>query len=181
MVDFIDDYKNNYGIETICRVLPIAQSTYYRAKDLRKNPHKRSLRSQHADFYISETRRIWQDSKCRYGARKVWQQMKADSIHVARCMVERLMKQHRLQGIWRGRGKITTHSRYDQKRADDLVNLNFNAHRPNQLWVADFTYIKTTSGWVYTAFIIDVFASAIVGWKVSNRMNTDMVMASDNR
>ena len=91
------------------------------------------------------------------------------------------MKQHGLQGIWRGKGKITINSRDDQKRADELVNRNFNAPCPNQLWVADFTYIKTTSGWVYTAFIIDVFAHAIVGWKVSNRMNTDMVMAALNQ
>ena len=91
------------------------------------------------------------------------------------------MRQHGMQGVWRGKGKITTKSRDGQKRADDLVNRNFNAHRPNQLWVADFTYIKTLSGWVYTAFIIDVFARAIVGWKVSDRMNTDMVMAALNQ
>ena len=91
------------------------------------------------------------------------------------------MKQYGLQGVWRGKGKITTNSRNDQQRADDLVNRNFNAYRPKQLWVADFTYIKTTSGWVYTAFIIDVFARAIVGWKVSNRMNTDMVIAALNQ
>lgn len=119
MVDFIDDHKKNYGIEPICRVLPIAPSTYYRAQDLSDNPHKRSLRSQHDDFYISEIRRIWQDSKCRYGARKVWQQMKAEGLKVARCTVERLMKQHGLQGVWRGKGKITTNSRDDQERADD--------------------------------------------------------------
>ena len=107
--------------------------------------------------------------------------MKADGVKVARCTIERLMKQHGLQGVWRGKGKFTTNSRDDQLRADDLVNRNFNAHRPNQLWVAYFTYIKTMSGWVYTAFIIDVFARAIVGWKVSNRMNTDMVMAALNQ
>ena len=107
--------------------------------------------------------------------------MKADGLKVARCTVERLMSQHGLQDIWRGKGKITTHSCDDQKRADDLVNRNFSAQRPNQLWVADFTYIKTLSGWVYTAFIIDVFARAIVDWKVSNRMNTDMVMAALNQ
>ena len=181
MVQFIDDYRGSYGVELICRVLPIAPSTYYRAKDLECCPKKRSLRSQHDDYYLSEIKRIWQDSKCCYGARKVWQQMKADGLKVARCTVERLMSQHGLQGVWRGKGKITTNSRDAQKRADDLVNRNFNAHRPNQLWVADFTYIKTTSGWVYTAFIIDVFARAIVGWKVSKRMNTDMVMAALNQ
>ena len=181
MIQFIDDNKHLYGVELICRVLPIAPSTYHRKKYLANNPEKRSLRSQHDDYYISEIKHIWQDSKCRYGVRKVWQQMKADGIHVARYTVERLMKQYGMQGIWRGKGKITTNSRNDQKRADDLVNRNFNAHRPNQLWVADFTYIKTTSGWVYTAFIIDVFARAIVGWKVSNRMNTDMVMVALNQ
>ncbi|MGP5686898.1 IS3 family transposase [Psychrobacter glacincola] len=181
MIQFIDDNKHHYGVELICRVLPIAPSTYHRERYLANNPKKRSLRSQHDDYYISEIKRIWQDSKCRYGARKVWQQMKSDGLQVARCTVERLMKQYDLQGVWRGKGKITTNSRDDQKRADDLVNRNFNAHRPNQLWVADFTYIKTTSGWVYTAFIIDVFARAIVGWKVSNRMNTDMVMAALNQ
>ena len=91
------------------------------------------------------------------------------------------MRQHAMQGIWQGRGKITTKSRDDQKRADDLVNRNFSAHRPKQLWVADFTNIKTISVWGYTAFIIDVFARAIVGWKVSNHMNTDMVMAALNQ
>ena len=181
MISCIDDNKQFYGIEPICRVLPIAPTTYYCAKDLSANPHKRSLRRQHADYYISEIKHVWQDSKCRYGVCKVWQQMKADGLKVARCTVERLMSQHGLQGVWRGKGKITTNSRDDQKRTDDLVNRNFNAHRPNQLWVADFTYIKTTSGWVYTAFIIDVFARAIVGWKVSNRMNTDMVMAALNQ
>ena len=181
MIKFIDENKSEYGTQAICRVLPIAPSTYYRAKDLESCPDKRSLRSQHDDFYISEIRRIWQDSKCRYGTRKVWQQMNADGIHVARCTVERLMKHHSMQGVWRGKGKIITNSRDDQKRADDLVNRNFSARHPNQLWVADFTYIKTTSGWVYTAFIIDLFARAIVGWKVSNRMNTDMVMAALNQ
>ena len=107
--------------------------------------------------------------------------MKADGLKVARCTIERLMGQYGLQGVWCGKGKINTNSRDDQKRADDLVNRNFNARRPNQLWVTDFTYIKTLSGWVYNTFIIDVFARAIVGWKVSNRMNTDMVMAALNQ
>ena len=181
MVDFIDDHKNNYWIEPLCRVLPIAPSTYYRVKDLSDNPEKRSRRQWHDDFYISGIRRIWLDSKGRYGVRKVWQQMQAEGIKVARCTVERLMRQHDLQGVCRGKSKITTNSRDDQKRADDLVNRNFSARRPNQLWVADFTYIKTISGWVYTAFIIDVFARAIVGWKVSNGMNTDMVIAALNQ
>ena len=133
MVEFIDDNKDQYGTQAICRVLPIAPSTYHRAKDLECCPEKCSLRSQHDDDYLSEIKRIWQVRKCRYGARKVWKQMKADGLKVARCTVERLMNQHGMQGIWRGKGKITTNSRDDQKRADDLVNRNFNAHRPNQL------------------------------------------------
>ena len=120
MVRFIDAYKYQYRIESICRVLPIAPSTYYRAKDLEDCPEKRSLRQQHDDYYISEIKRIWKNSKCRYGARKVWQQMKADGLKVARCTVERLMKQYGMQDIWRGKGKITTNSRDDQKRVDDL-------------------------------------------------------------
>ena len=140
MIQFIEDNKHLYGVELICRVLPIAPSTYYRAKDLEDNPEKRSQRSQYDDFYLSKIKRIWQDSKCRYGARKVWQQIKVDGIEVARYTVERLMIAQNMQGVWRGKGKITTNSRDDQKRADDLVNRNFNAHRPNQLWVADFTY-----------------------------------------
>ncbi len=107
--------------------------------------------------------------------------MQADGIHVARCTVARLMRQYELQGVWHGKGKITTKSHDDQLRANDLINRDFTAHHPNQLWVANFPYIKTLNGWVYTAFIIDVFARAIVGWKVSNPMNTDMVMAALNQ
>ena len=133
MVQFIDDHRGRYGTLTIYRVLPIAPSIYHRAKDLESCPDKRSLRSQHDDFYISEIRLIWQDSKCRYGARKVWQQMKTDGIHIARCTVEWLMTQYELQGIWRDKGKIDINSRDDQKRANEIVNRNFTAHRPNQL------------------------------------------------
>ena len=98
MVQFIDDYRGNYGVELICRVLPIAPSTCYRAKELGETPEKRSQRSQHDDFYLNEIKRIWKNSKCRYGARKVWQQLKSEGIHAARCTVERLMRQHGMQG-----------------------------------------------------------------------------------
>ncbi len=181
MLAFIENNKADYGVEPICRILPIAPSTYYRAKALADNPLRRSKRRQHDDYLIHEITRIWQDSKCRYGARKVWQQLKIEGVQVARCTIERLMRKHQIQGVWRGKGKRTTVSDDKQQRADDLVKRNFTASRPNQLWVADFTYIQTNSGWVYTAFIIDVYARAIVGWKVSNRMNTDMVMAALNQ
>jgi len=181
MIQFIDDHKDEYGVELICRVLPIAPSTYYRTKKLADNPSMHSKRHQHDEYLIGEIRRIWQDSKCRYGVRKVWQQLKTDGVRVARCTIERLMKQYGLQGVWRGKGKITTNSRDDQLRADDLVKRNFTTSCSNPceavlLRVADFTYIKTTSGWVYTAFIIDVFARSIVSWKVANRMNTKLVL-----
>lgn len=176
MLAFIENNKADYGVEPICRILPIAPSTYYRAKALADNPLRRSKRRQHDDYLIHEITRIWQDSKCRYGARKVWQQLKIEGVQVARCTIERLMRKHQIQGVWRGKGKRTTVSDDKQQRADDLVKRNFTASRPNQLWVADFTYIQTNSGWVYTAFIIDVYARAIVGWKVSRRMNTDLVL-----
>lgn len=111
IIEFIDDNKRQYGVELICRVLPIAQSTYYRTKDLSDNPEKRLLRRQHDDFYINEIRHIWQDGKCRYRACKVWYQLKACSLEIARCTLERLMKQYELQGIWRGKNKVTTKSR----------------------------------------------------------------------
>ena len=133
IVNFIDENKNQYGALAICRVLPIAPSTFYSVKDLESLPEKHSLHSQHDEFYLSEIRRIQQDSRYRYGARKVWQHIKANGAHVAQSAVERLMKQYQLQGVWRGKGKIITHSRDDQKRAYDLVNRNFSPHRPNQL------------------------------------------------
>ena len=136
MVHFIDEHKDEYGVELICRVLPTAPSTYYRAKDLADNPEKCSKRHQHDHYLLDEIMRIWQDSKCSYGARRFWEQLKTAGIKVARCTIERLMRQYEIQGVWRGKGKITTNSRDDQKRADDLVKRDFTAKPPNQLWNA---------------------------------------------
>ncbi|WP_100222796.1 IS3 family transposase [Acinetobacter johnsonii] len=176
MVDFIRDHKALYGVEAICQILPIASSTYYRQLDLVQNPEKRSKRDLHDQHYAEQIKLIWQESHGRYGIRKVWQQLKQEGYSIARCTVTRLMKQLEIQGVWRGKNKRTTHHDDQQKRADDLVKRDFTAQHPNNLWVADFTYIQTHSGGVYTAFIIDVFSRAIVGWKVSTRMNTDMVL-----
>ena len=176
MVDFIHNHKVRYGVELICSILPIAVSTYYRHLDLNENPDKRSKRALHDEHFAKEIKRIWRDSCGRYGIRKVWEQLRKEGYCIARCRVARLMKQLGIQGVWRGMNKLTTRHRDDQKRADDLVKRDFTAQHPNNLWVADFTYIQTHSGWVYTAFIIDVFSRAIVGWKVSTRMNTDMVL-----
>ncbi|WP_140153978.1 IS3 family transposase [Acinetobacter baumannii] len=181
MVDFIHNNKDLYGVDAICRILPIAASTYYRTLDLCDEKHcfareHRAKRDLHDLHHAEEIKRIWKESSGRYGVRKVWQKLKREGYIIARCTVARLMKKLGIQGVWRGKNKQTTRSRDDQKRAPDLVKRNFRADQPNHLWVADFTYIQTNSGWVYTAFIIDVFSRAIVGWKVSTRMNTDMVL-----
>ncbi|MDH1438251.1 IS3 family transposase [Acinetobacter johnsonii] len=181
MVDFIHNNKDLYGVDAICRILPIAASTYYRTLDLCDEKHcfareHRAKRDLHDLHHAEEIKRIWKESSGRYGIRKVWQKLKREGYIIARCTVARLMKNLGIQGVWRGKNKQTTRSRDDQKRAPDLVKRNFRADQPNHLWVADFTYIQTNSGWVYTAFIIDVFSRAIVGWKVSTRMNTDMVL-----
>jgi putative transposase len=176
MVDFIHNNKDLYGVDAIRRILPIAASTYYRTLDLADNPEHRAKQDLHDEHHAEQIKRIWKESSGRYGVRKVWQQLKHEGYVIARCTVARLMQKLGIQGVWRGKNKQTTRSRDVQKRADDLVKRNFNADRPDQLCVSDFTYIQTHSGWVYTAFIIDVFSRAIVGWKVSTRMNTDMVL-----
>ena len=190
MVKFIDDEKKKYGVESICRILPIAPSTYYRIKDEQENPEKQSRRKQSDKHLMEQIKQIWRDSGCRYGIRKVWHKLKQEGLpKLARCTVERLMKQLGIQGVWRGKGKITTKQRDDQDKPADLVKRNFTADTPNKKrllrssapQVADFTYIKTKTGWVYTAFVIDVFKRVIVGWKVSNRMDTQLVLDALNQ
>lgn len=175
-------WKRKYGVEPICRILPIAPSTYYRIKDEQDNPEKQCRRKQSDKHLMAQIKQIWQASGCRYGIRKVWHKLKQDGMpKLGRCTVERLMKQLGIQGVWRGKGKITTKQRPGQQSPDDLVKRNFSADAPNKLWVADFTYIKTKSGWVYTAFVIDVFKRVIVGWKVSNHMDTQLVLDALNQ
>ena len=175
MVDFIHNNKDRYGVEAICRILPIAASTYYRTLDLATIQNIERNEIYMMSIMLNKLNEFGKKVSGRYGVRKVWQQLKREGYVIARCTVARLKKLG-IQGVWRGKNKQTTRSRDDQKRADDLVKRNFNADHPDQLWVGDFTYIQTHSGWVYTAFIIDVFSRAIVGWKVSTRMNTDMVL-----
>jgi len=134
MVKFIDDEKQHYGVELICRVLPITPSTYYRIKDEQANPEKQSRRKQNDAYLIERIKKAWQNSSCRYGIRKVWHQLKQDDLpKLARCTVERLMKQEGIQGVWRGKGKITTKQRDDQNKPNDLVKRNFTADAPNKL------------------------------------------------
>ena len=131
MVDFIQSNKALYGVEAICKILPISPSTYYRQLDLTENPEKRSKRDLHDQHYADQIKRIWQESAGRYGIRKVWKQLKQEGYSVARSTVSRLMQQLEIQGVWRGKNKRTTRSRDDQKRADDLVKRDFSAKQPN--------------------------------------------------
>ena len=131
MVDFIHNNKELYGVEAICRILPIAPSTYYRTLDLCENPEHRAKRDLHDLHHAEEIKRIWKESSGRYGVRKVWQKLKREGYIIARCTVARLMQKLGIQGVWRGKNKQTTRSRDDQKRADDLVKRNFNADRPD--------------------------------------------------
>ena len=182
MVKFIDDEKGKYGVESICRILPIAPSTYRRIKDEQNNPEKQSRRKQNDAYLTKQIKRIWQESGCRYGIRKVWHKLMREGLpKLSRCTVERLMKKLGIQGVWRGKGKITTKQRDDQDKPNDLVKRQFTADAPNKLWVADFTYVHTKSGWVYTAFVIDVFKRVIIGWKVSNRMDTQLILDALNQ
>lgn len=178
MVDFINRHKAAYGVESICRILPIAPSSYYRHRQQSQHPQQRSQRCLKDERLLILIRNIWQQSRQIYGARKVWQTLLRNHHRVARCTVERLMRRHQMQGVWRGKGKRKRTTVADPKlqRASDLVKRRFSAEKPNQLWVADFTYVATHQGFVYTAFVIDVFARRIVGWKVSKRMDTEMVM-----
>ena len=176
MVRFIDDHRDAYGVEPICAVLPIAPSTYHRHRAAQVHPARRSARAQRDDALRVEIQRVYDEHHQVYGPRKVWKQLRREGIRVARCTVRRLMRAMGLAGVVRGRAWITTTHAGDGGRPADLVDRQFVATRPNQLWVSDFTYVATWSGFVYVAFVIDVFARRIVGWRVSASMRTDFVL-----
>jgi putative transposase len=177
MVAFIDQHRDTYGVEPICAVLPIAPSTYFVHKTWQQQPTKRSQRRQRDDELRAAIQRVWDENEQVYGPRKVWKQLRREGIRVARCTVARLMRDLGLRGVSRGRAwKITTQSDRAAERPADLVARQFTATRPNQLWVADFTYVATWRGFVYVAFVIDVFARRIVGWRVSASLATDFVL-----
>jgi putative transposase len=177
MVAFIDHHREAYGVESICAVLPIAPSTYFRHRAARADLRRRSPRARRDEELKAHIRRIWTEHFQVYGPRKVWRQLKREGITVARCTVRRLMKAMGLAGAVRGRAWITT-TQPDRTttRPPDLVDRQFTATGPNQLWVSDFTYVATWRGFVYTALVIDVFARRIVGWRVSSSLRTDFVL-----
>lgn len=176
MVRFIDDHRAEYGVGPICKVLPIAPSTYYVHKACAVDPAQRSARARRDEKLRVEIRRIWDENYQVYGVRKVWRQLYREGIYVARCTVARLMREMGLRGVVRGRRVKTTIPADSSDRPQDLVNRNFKADRPNQLWVADLSYIATWRGFVYVAFVIDVFSRMIVGWRVSNSLRSDLAL-----
>ena len=177
MITFIDDHREEYGVEPICRVLPIAPSIYYEHKARQADPSRLPQRAVRDADLREEIERVWKENKAVYGAYKVWRQLNREEISVARCTVERLMGQMGLQGAVRGRRyKKTTIADESATRPMDLVGRDFTAQRPNQLWVADLTYVATWAGFVYVAFITDAFSRKIVGWRVSNSLRSDLAL-----
>ncbi|NOV14377.1 IS3 family transposase [Escherichia coli O157:H7] len=175
LMPLLDKLREQYGVGPVCSELHIAPSTYYHCQQQRHHPDKRSARAQHDDWLKREIQRVYDENHQVYGMRKVWRQLLREGIRVARCTVARLMAVMGLAGVLRGKKVRTTISR-KAVAAGDRVNRQFVAERPDQLWVADFTYVSTWQGFVYVAFIIDVFAGYIVGWRVSSSMETTFVL-----
>ena len=176
MLAFIDAHRDQYGVESICKLLPIAPSTYYEHKARQRDPKRIPKRLQRDAELRGSIRRIWDENFRAYGARKVWRQLQREHIPVARCTVERLMRREGLRGVVRGRRTRTTMANKLFEKPLDRVQRRFVASRPDELWVADFTFVATWSGFVYVAFVIDVFARRIVGWRASRSMHTELVL-----
>nr|WP_187557952.1 IS3 family transposase [Escherichia coli] len=175
VMPLLDKLRKLYGVGPVCSELHIAPSTYYHCQQQRHHPDKRSARAQHDDWLKREIQRVYDENHQVYGVRKVWRQLLREGIRVARCTVARLMAVMGLAGVLRGK-KVRTTVSWKTVAAGDRVNRQFVAERPDQLWVADFTYVSTWQGFVYVAFIIDVFAGYIVGWRVSSSMETTFVL-----
>ena len=176
MIAFIDDHRNVYGIEPICRVLPIAPSTYRADAARRADPGRLPARARSDAGLMVEIRRVFETNFHVYGVRKIWRQLGREGIVVARCTVARLMRAMGLKGVVRGKTVRTTLPDPAALCPLDRVNRQFKAPRPNALWVSDFTYVATWSGFVYVAFVIDVFARRIVGWRVSRTAHAAFVL-----
>jgi putative transposase len=176
MIAFIDDHRDTHGVEPICRVLPIAPSTYHDHVASRADPSRLSARAKQNAVLRPAVARVFAENFAVYGARKVWHQLGREGFDVARCTVERLMKDIGLQGVIRGKPVRTTISDKAAPCPLDHVNRQFHALRPNVLWVSDFTYVSTWTGFVYVAFVIDAYARRIVGWRVSRTAHASFVL-----
>ena len=176
MVSFIDHHRGKYGVESICSQLPIAPSVYYEQKARQAKPERVPPRVLRDIAMTGQIQRVYAENFAVYGARKVWLQLGRENIRIARCTVERLMRSLGLQGVRRGKWRRTTIADSGASRPADLVHREFKAMRPNQLWVSDFTYVVTWAGFVYVAFVIDVFARRVIGWRVARSMQTDLVL-----
>jgi putative transposase len=176
MIAFIDQYRSAYGVEPICRTLPIAPSTYHAHAHRRANPEAAPARVKRDAALKLEIQRVFDENFGVYGARKVWRQLQREGFDVARCTVERLMRVMGLQGVIRGRRVRTTVSDKAAPCPLDRVNRQFHAPAPNRLWVSDFTYVATWQGFVYVAFIIDAYARRIIGWRVSRTAHAGFVL-----
>jgi putative transposase len=176
MIAFIDDHRGAYGVEPICKVLPIAPSTYYAQVARRADPTKRSARARSDAALTIEIRRVFDGNFQVYGVRKVWRQLRREGFDVARCTVARLMKAMDLQGVIRGKSARTTVGDKAAPCPLDRVNRDFKAPAPNRLWVSDFTYVSTWAGFVYVAFVIDAYARRIVGWRASRSAQAGFVL-----
>ena len=176
MIAFIDDHREMYGVEPICRVLPIAPSTYHAHVARRTDPARASARARRDAVLSAAIRRVWEENFRVYGVHKVWRQLGREGVSVARCTVARLMHRMNLEGIVRGKAAKTTISNRATPCPTDRVNRQFQAPRPNVLWVSDFTYVATWAGFVYVAFVIDAYARRIVGWRVSRTAHASFVL-----
>ena len=176
MVAFIDAHRETYGVEPICALLPIAPSTYYEQKARAADPSRLPARAQREARLRPEIQRVWQANRRVYGAKKVWKQLNRETMPVARCTVARLMRDLGLRGVVRGRRIMTTIPDALAARPRDLVERDFRATRPTQLWVADLTYVATWRGLAYVAFVIDVFSRRIVGWRATSSLRSDLAL-----
>ena len=169
----IDALRDRFGVEPTCRVLNLPTSTYYAHKARHLQPSPRRRRDEQLK---AEIQRVWEANYGVYGARKVWRQLQRDGVTVARCTVERLMRELGLRGVVRGKPKRTTTPDPHAQRPADLVNRDFTASAPNRLWVADLTYVATWSGFCYAAFVIDAYSRAIVGWRVAGALRAELAL-----
>ena len=176
MIAFIDDHREAHGVEPICKVLPIAPSTYYDHVARRRDPARLSARAKRDMALKVEVRRVFEENFRVYGVRKAWRQLQREGFDVARCTVERLMREMGLQGVIRGKPIRTTVSDKAAPCPLDKVNRQFHPPAPNRLWVSDFTYVATWAGFVYVAFVIDAYARRIVGWRVSRTAHAGFVL-----